>query len=36
MFGLCYYHAVIIERKRFGVGNLLGATSSVGWNMNYP
>ncbi|KFM23536.1 Dynein beta chain, flagellar outer arm [Auxenochlorella protothecoides] len=36
VFGLCYYHAVIIERKRFGVGNLLGATSGVGWNMNYP
>jgi dynein heavy chain len=26
-FGLCYYHAVMIERKKF---------SSLGWNRNYP
>ena len=27
MFGLCYYHAVLIERKKFG---------TLGWNRNYP
>lgn len=36
LFALCYYHAVILERKKFGVGNLPNATSGIGWNMNYP
>ena len=26
----------MLERKKFGVGNLPGATSGIGWNMNYP
>jgi len=36
LFALCYFHAVILERKKFGVGNLPGSTSGIGWNMNYP
>jgi dynein heavy chain len=36
IFALCYFHAVLLERKKFGVGNLPGATSGIGWNMNYP
>ena len=36
VFALCYFHAVLLERKKFGVGNLPGATSGIGWNMNYP
>ena len=36
VFGLCYFHACLLERKKFGVGNLPGATSGIGWNMNYP
>ena len=36
IFALCYYHAALLERKKFGVGNLPGATSGIGWNMNYP
>ncbi|CAG9462750.1 unnamed protein product [Pedinophyceae sp. YPF-701] len=36
LFALCYFHAVLLERKKFGVGNLPGATSGIGWNMNYP
>lgn len=36
IFALCYFHAAILERKKFGVGNLPGATSGIGWNMNYP
>lgn len=27
VFALCYFHAAILERKKFGVGNLPGATS---------
>ena len=26
----------MLERKKFGVGNLPNATSGIGWNMNYP
>ena len=36
LFALSYYHAVILERKKFGVGNLPASTSGLGWNMNYP
>ena len=36
VFGLCYFHACVLERKKFGVGNLPGSTSGIGWNMNYP
>ena len=35
-FALCYFHAAMLERKKFGVGNLPGASSGIGWNMNYP
>ena len=34
--GLSYYHSVVLERKKFGVGNMPHATSGMGWNMNYP
>ena len=27
IFALCYYHAALLERKKFGVGNIPGATS---------
>ena len=27
IFALCYFHATIVERKKFGVGNLPRATS---------
>jgi dynein heavy chain, axonemal len=36
VFGLCYFHACLLERKKFGVGNLPKSTSGIGWNMNYP
>ena len=36
IFALCYFHAAILERKKFGVGNLPDAASGIGWNMNYP
>lgn len=26
----------MLERKKFGVGNMPGARSGIGWNMNYP
>jgi dynein heavy chain len=35
-FALCFFHAVLLERKKFGVGNLPGARSGTGWNMAYP
>ena len=28
-FGLAYFHAAMLERKKFGVGNLPGATSGM-------
>lgn len=33
VFALCYFHAALLERKKFGVGNLPGSTSGIGWNM---
>jgi dynein heavy chain len=36
IFALCYFHAAMLERKKFGVGNLPNSTSGIGWNMNYP
>lgn len=36
IFALSYFHATLLERKKFGVGNLPGAHSGIGWNMNYP
>jgi hypothetical protein len=27
VFALCYFHAALLERKKFGVGNLPGAAS---------
>lgn len=36
VFALCYFHAALLERKKFGVGNMPGATSGIGWNMAYP
>ncbi|CAD7696266.1 unnamed protein product [Ostreobium quekettii] len=36
IFSLCYFHAAMLERKKFGVGNLPNSTSGIGWNMNYP
>ncbi|KAK3254170.1 Dynein beta chain, flagellar outer arm [Cymbomonas tetramitiformis] len=35
-FALSYFHAAILERKKFGVGNMPNASSGIGWNMNYP
>ena len=29
VFALCYFHAALLERKKFGVGNLPGATSGA-------
>ena len=36
VFALCYFHAALLERKKYGVGNLPNATNGIGWNMNYP
>lgn len=36
VFALCFFHAVLQERKKFGVGNAPGARSGIGWNMSYP
>jgi dynein heavy chain len=36
VFALCFFHAVLQERKKFGVGNSPGARSGIGWNMAYP
>lgn len=36
MYALSFFHAALLERKKFGVGNLPGARSGIGWNMNYP
>jgi dynein heavy chain, axonemal len=36
VFALCFFHAVLQERKKFGVGNSPGARSGIGWNMSYP
>ena len=30
---LSFFHACLQERKKFGVGNLPGARSGIGWNM---
>ena len=31
-FALAYFHAALLERKKFGVGNLPGATSGAALN----
>jgi dynein heavy chain len=36
VFALCFFHAALQERKKFGVGNMPGARSGIGWNMAYP
>jgi dynein heavy chain len=36
MFALSFFHAAILERKRFGVGNRMSSRSGLGWNMDYP
>lgn len=36
MFALSFFHAAILERKRFGVGNRMSSKSGLGWNMDYP
>ena len=36
VFALSFFHAVLQERKKFGVGNSPGARSGIGWNMSYP
>jgi dynein heavy chain, axonemal len=36
IFGLCFFHAAMQERKKYGVGNLPGTRSGIGWNMAYP
>ncbi|EFN51784.1 hypothetical protein CHLNCDRAFT_37234 [Chlorella variabilis] len=36
VYALSFFHAALLERKKFGVGNLPGARSGIGWNMNYP
>lgn len=36
LFALCFFHAALQERKKFGLGNLPGSRSGLGWNMNYP
>ena len=33
---LSFFHAALLERKKFGVGNLPGSRSGIGWNMSYP
>lgn len=29
VFALCYFHAALLERKKFGVGNLPGSSSGA-------
>ena len=36
IFNLSYFHSSLLERKKYGVGNLPGAKSGIGWNMMYP
>ena len=36
LFALSFFHAALLERKKFGTGNLPGARSGIGWNMGYP
>ena len=35
IFALSFFHAAVLERKKFGVGNLPGARSGIGLNINY-
>lgn len=36
MFALSYFHAALLERKKFGVGNLPGATSGALARASFP
>ena len=36
LYALSFFHAALLERKKFGVGNQPGARSGIGWNMTYP
>ena len=33
---LAYFHGALVQRKKYGVGNLPGARSGIGWAMDYP
>jgi dynein heavy chain len=35
-FALAYFHAALLERKKFGVGNLPGATSGAAIDVDAP
>ena len=33
---LAYFHGALVQRKKYGVGNLPGSRSGIGWSMDYP